>query len=139
MSLTKDLMGVGVTAEEAIRVGDVGPQYLTVLGGSAISTATQIGGPNGATILEINVTTSTSGSVVFLPTTEIDRWYTIVNSSSNAGNVFPCCAGSSFNGLGNGLSFSLPGNKVAYVARMGPIPTPTGSVAADRWLYTLSN
>src|SRR5215813_9535757 len=119
MALSKDLIGVGVATEEAIRVGDTGPQYLTGLGGSAISIATQIGNPNGATILELNVTTNAVGSVVFVTTTELDRTYTIVNSSSNAGNVFPPTTTASFNGLSNGASFSLPANKVAYVARMG--------------------
>lgn len=139
MALSKDLMGVGVTAEEAIRVGDTGPQYLTGLGGSAISTATLIGGPNAATILELNVTSASVGSVVFSNVTEIDRPYTIVNSSSNAGNVLPPTTAASFNGLTGGVSFSIPANKVAYVSRMGPIPPPTGSVAADRWIYQLSN
>ena len=108
MALSKDLIGVGVATEEAIRVGDTGPQYLTGLGGSAISIATQIGNPNGATILELNVTTNAVGSVVFVTTTELDRTYTIVNSSSNAGNVFPPTTTASFNGLSNGASFSLP-------------------------------
>lgn len=138
MALAQDLMGIGESAEEAIRVGDIGPQYLTGLGGSAISTATQIGGPVGATLLELNVTTASVGSVVFKATTELDRFYTILNSSSNAGNVFPPTSTASFNGLTQGASFSIPANKVAYVSRLGPIPFPTGSTASDRWIYSVS-
>jgi len=138
MALAKDLMVIGVTAEEAIRVGDTGPQYLTGLGGSSISTATQVGNPNGATILEINPTTNAVSSIVFVTTTELDRTYTIINSSANAGNVLPPTTTASFNGLGNGASFSLPANKVAYVARMGAVPPGTGSISSDRWIYTVS-
>lgn len=138
MALSKDLMGIGVAAEEAIRVGDTGPKYLTGLGGSAISSATSIGGPNAETILELNVSTASVGSVVFATTTELDRWYTLINSSSNAGNVFPPTTTASFNGLSNGASFSIPANKVAYVARMGAVPPVSGSISSDRWIYTLS-
>jgi hypothetical protein len=143
MTLTKDLMGIGVAAEEAIRVGDVGPQYLATLGGSAVSTATQIGGPNGATILELNPgsVAGSVNSVVFLATTELDRTYTLINSNStNSANVFPATASAaSFNGLGAGASFAIPANKVAYVARMGAVPPVSGSIASDRWIYTLSS
>lgn len=140
MALSRDLMGIGVTAEESIRVGDTGPKYLTGLGGSAISTATQIGGYNAETLLELNPTTNAVSSVVFVSTVELDRTYTLVNSNgSNAANVFPPTSVASFNGLTGGVSFSLPANKVAFVTRMGPIPNPTGSIAADRWIYTLSN
>ncbi len=138
MALAQDLTGIGVSAEEAIRVGDTGPTYLTGLGGSAISIATKIGGPTGPTLIEINVSTASVGSVVFNTLTEIDRPYTIVNSSANPGNVFPPTSTASFNGLTAGNSFSLPANKVAYISRLGPIPFVSGSIASDRWIYSVS-
>lgn len=141
MALSKDLMGIGVAAEEAIRVGDTGPKYLATLGPSTQSTATTIGGPNAETILELNPGSvgGSVNSVTFLSTTELDRTYTLINSNgTNAANVFPAASTSSFNGLSNGASFSIPANKVAYVARMGGVPPITASIASDRWIYTVS-
>ncbi len=139
MPLAQDIVAIGEPAEEALRVADSGPLTLSGLGGSTQTLATKVGGPTGATLLECNPTTNAVSSIVFLSTTELDREYTIENvSGSNAMNIFPPVGGN-FNGLGNNTSFSLPANKVAYVCRFGPMPPPTGSVASDRWIYSLSN
>lgn len=138
MPLAKDLLSVGEEAEEGLRVGDTGPQYLTNLGGSTQALATVIGGTTGATLLEINPTTNAVSSVIFSSTTEQDKEFQLDNGSGNAMNVFPPVGGS-FNGLTANLSFSLPANKVAFVTRIGPIPPVTGSIASDRWIYLLSN
>lgn len=138
MPLAKDLIAIGEEGEEALRVGDTGPQYITNLGGSTQALATVIGGPTGATLLEINPTTNAVSSVVFSSLTEQDKEYQLDNGSGNAMNVFPPVGGN-FQGLGNNLSFSLPANKVAFVTRLGPIPPVTGSIASDRWIYLLSN
>lgn len=131
MPLAQDLMGVGMTAEEAIREGDVGPQFINTFTGGAASTASTIGGPNGATILELQG--SASAALVFLSTTEKDRWYTIYNTGSNAVNIF-CPIGSSFQtATGSVQAVSVGG--VNYIFRLGPIPNPTGSVSTDRWIF----
>jgi|SRR5215831_1374210 len=138
MPLATDLITIGEEPEEALRVGDTGPRYITNLGGSTQSLATIIGGPTGATLLECNPTTNAVSSVVFASTTENFKEYQLDNGSGNAMNVFPPVGGN-FQGLGNNLSFSLAANKVAFVTRLGQIPPITASIASDRWIYLLSN
>src|SRR5215468_4097751 len=140
MPLAKDLTGVHDMPEQAIRIGDTGPQYLTGMGGSTQALATVIGGPTGSTLLECNPTSSSVSSVIFSSLTEQAKEYQLDNGSGNAMNVFPPTGGS-FNGLTTNTSFSIPANKVAYVTRLGPIPPITtgsvsmGSVASDRWIF----
>lgn len=135
MPLAQDLMGVGMTAEEALREGDVGPQFLSSVTssftGGAASTASTIGGPNGATILELQG--SSGAALVFLNTTEKDRWYTLYNTGSNAISIF-CPIGSSFQTATGSVNTVTVGG-VNYIFRLGPVPNPTGSVTADRWIF----
>jgi hypothetical protein len=138
MGLARDLISIGEDVEEALRFGDSGPQYLTNFGGSTQALATVIGGPTGATLLELNPTSASVSSVIFSAVTELDREYSLDNGSGLAMNVFPPVGGN-FQGLGANLSFSLPANKVAFITRIGPIPPVTGSIASDRWVYLLSN
>lgn len=131
MPLAIDLMGVGMAAEEALREGDVGPQLVTTFSGQAASTASTIGGPNGATILELQG--SASAALTFMSNTERDRWYTIYNTGSNAVNIF-CPIGSSFQtATGSVQAVSVGG--VNFVFRLGPVPNPTGSISSDRWIF----
>lgn len=131
MPLAQDLIGLGMPPEEAIREGDVGPQYISTFTGGAASTATTIGGPTGATLLECNG--SASAALVFLSTTERDRWYTIYNTGSNALNIF-CPIGSSFQ-ASTGSVQVVSVNGVNFAFRIGPVPSPTGSISSDRWIW----
>jgi len=133
MARAIELMGVGMAAEEAIREGDLGPYYASVSTGSAQSTATIIGGPNGATILELAA--SANAAFTFSNTTEVDRQYTLYAPGTTMTIYTP--VSTSF-WQTSATSFTIGSGKVAFAFRVGPIPFPTGSVATDRWLYTIS-
>jgi hypothetical protein len=124
-------MGSGQPAEEAIRDGD------TIGYASVASTGQNIGGPNGATILE--VVASGGANLTFLATTEVGRYYTIYNPGTAFSVIVPASAGTATSLFQTGASsFSLTSTKTAVVVRLGKIPPVTGSVASDRWIYWLS-
>jgi hypothetical protein len=133
MARAIELMGIGMAAEEAIREGDLGPAYVSTSISGTQSTATVIGGPNGATILELAA--SAGAAFTFHPQTEIDRTYTIYAPGTTM-TIFTPSAVSLFQT--SATSFTIGSGKTAFVFRVGPIPFPTGSVATDRWLYQLS-
>ncbi len=131
MPLAKDLMGVGMAPEEAIREGDV-IQYVVP------STGTNIGGPTGATIIEL--ASGTSGAILtFLNTTEIDRTYWLYNTGTAVSVNVPVSAGtgvtSSFQSTGS--TFTLISTKSAFVTRLGVVGTV--NTTTDRWIYLQSN
>lgn len=147
MPLAVDLISTGEEPEEALRIGDGPPRLLATATVSTQSGGTLVGGPTGATILEINASTTGSNTITFMGTTELDREFTIYNVATVAStsvvsaaiiNVFPPVGGS-FNGLTANTSFQIGINKNATVTRIGPIPNPGGSIASDRWIYMLSN
>lgn len=137
--LAKDLLGIGEEAEQGLRVGDTGPLMIKGFAGTTQTTATLVGGPTGATLLELNPV-SGSSFVAFLASTEIDREFSVYNVASTANTVTIFTpSGSSFqSSAGSIISFVLAANKSATVSRIGQMPPVTASIAADRWIYTLS-
>lgn len=135
MARAIELMGIGVPTEQALRDGDLGPQYIASATGtgSAQSTATLIGGPNGATILELAA--SAGAAFTFMNNTEVDRQYTLYAPGTTMTIYTPL---STSLWQTSATSFTIASGKTAIAFRVGPIPFPTGSVATDRWLYTLS-
>jgi hypothetical protein len=140
MARAIDLMGIGVNAEEANRDGDIGPQYYTSATAtitSVQSTTSIIGGPNGATIIEFNA--SSAAAVTFHPNTEIDRTYTLYNSGGTTMTIYtPVSTSGSWQTGSATTSMTIGSGKTAFITRLGGVPFPTGSVIADRWIYTLS-
>ena len=131
-----DLLENGMPVELANQVGAVGPQYLTTSASSVQSTATIIGGPNGANILELNC--STSAAVTFSATTPIGEEYFLYNTGTAITIFLPTSTSPSFQTGSATTSLSLVSGKSAIIFRAGPVPYPTGSVVADRWIYTLT-
>lgn len=136
MARAIELMGIGVNAEEANRNGDIGPQYYSTSTGSLQSTATIIGGPNGGTILELNA--SANAAFTFNANTEIDRTYTLYAPGTTMTVFTPTTGTWQTGSTSTSSSFTIASGKSAYAFRVGPIPFPTGSIAADRWIFTLS-
>lgn len=128
MPLAKDLIGSGMPPEQAIREGDT-IFYVSV------STAQTIGGPTGATIIDLG---PSCGVVTFDQKTELDRTYTIYNTGVAVTVVVPTSAGTGITSqFQNGSSsFSLTSTKTAYVTRLGVVGTAVSTT--DRWIYALS-
>jgi len=98
MPLAADMLGIGVPVEEGIRIGDTVQVLSSITSVSTASPMTTIANPNGATILELNASVSTSvASLIFHASTDLDRPYTLYNVGSAAVLIFPP-ASANFNG-----------------------------------------
>ena len=141
MARAIELMGLGVPPEQANRDGDIGPQYYTSATAtitSVQSTTAIIGGPNGATIIEFNV--SAAAGLTFNAQTEIDRTYTLYNVGGTTVTIYtPTSTTGSWQTGSATQSFTIGTGKTAFVTRLGGVPFPGGSVISDRWIYLLSN
>lgn len=138
MALTKDLIGIGMPEEEANRVGVNGPQYITTSTGSAASTATIIGGPNGANLITVNA--SANAALTFSPSTELADVFTIANVGTTLVIFTPYSTSSAWQTGSTSAtnSLSMASGKSAMIWRVGPEPAPAGSVLSDRWIYVLT-
>ncbi len=136
MSRTVDLINIGMQEEIANRVGMNGPQYISSSTGSAQSTATLIGGPNGANVISINA--SANAALTFSPTTEILDQYTLYCTGTVITIFTPVSTSGSWHTGSATTSFTIASGKSAIIMRAGPEPFPTGSIVSDRWIYTLS-
>lgn len=134
MARTVDLMGVGMPAEEANRAGSNGPQYVTTSTGSLQSTATIIGGPNGANIISFNA--SANAAFTFSSTTEIGDQFILTNVGTTV-TIFTATGGTWMVGSAT-ASVGIASGKSLLVTRFGPEAFPAGSVVSDLWIYTLS-
>jgi hypothetical protein len=133
---TVDLIDIGLPMEIANRLGDNGPQYISTSSGGGTSTATVIGGQNGANQLVLNA--SASAAFVFGAATELGDEYRLANIGTTCTIFTPSTGFWQTGSTSSQASFSLTSGKTAWCFRVGPVPFPTGSVSADQWVYILS-
>lgn len=123
MTLAKDLMGVGMPAEQSTREGWPGTSAVTAAG----STSTD------ATVLlkeqRVVLMTATGADGVILPSTaELMIPYVVYNSSGSTGKVYPPASGTLNGGTATSGSLSLTTLKTATFWRY----SSTG------WLFNLT-
>jgi hypothetical protein len=123
MSLSTDLMGVGLASEQAIRLGT---SALTTIAG--VGTAQSGGAAIPALVNNVLATTSGGQTAFVLPSTaEIDVPYSVINSSSTAALVFPPTGGT-INAAAANASVSIAQNLGRIFIRK----------SADRWISLLT-
>lgn len=133
---TVDLIDIGVPMEIANRLGDNGPFYASASSGGGTSTATVIGGANGANQICFNA--SSGAAFVFGAGTELGDEYRLTNIGTTISIFTPSTGFWQSGSTSSQASFSLTSGKTAWCFRMGPLPFPSGSISADQWVYILS-
>lgn len=110
--LAKDLMGVGMPAEQAQRVGFNPPAAVTAAGTTATDATTLLKAQNFVTM------TATGSDGIKLPAdAELMRPYIVYNSSGSTGKVYPPTSGTLNGGTATSGALSVATLKVVIFWR----------------------
>lgn len=123
MPLTTDLLGLGLPAEQAVRIGTQANSAITAAGTTAADATVMVKGQDF-----VSMTASGSDGIKLPSDAELMHDYWVYNSSGSTGKVYPPTSGTLNGGTATSGALSLTTLKVVVFRR----------ISSTSWVYNLT-